>query len=194
MDRVESLAGGVVPEPTVPEACPARPEPRETEASMVWLGFQVKKDTEAKPDPLDLLVDLARTERGEMMERSDQGDFLVNRGPVVCWDQKDLRDLQDHLVLPAWTANPDPKETSDLKESQALLDSKAIPVPRDSRGPKEPLDHPEIRVPSENQVCQECRERMAHRVTPERKDLPETKDTWDPLALKDPSVIPVPEA
>lgn len=177
-----------------PEACPDRPDPRETEASMVWLGFQVKKDTEANPDPLDLPVPLARTERGEMMERSDQGDFLANQGPAVCWDQKDLRDLQDHLALPAWTANLDPKETSDLKESQALPDSKAIPAPRDSRAPKEPSDHPETRAQLENQVCQECQELMAHRVTPERKDLPERKDTWDPLALKDPSVIPVPEA
>lgn len=191
-DRPESLAGGAGPEPTVPGACRARPDPRETEDSTVWLDFLVKRATEVNPGHLDLLALLERMERGEMMERSDPGDFLVNQGPVVCWDQKDLRDLPDHLALLEWTATLDPKETSDLKENQDLPVSKATQVPRDSQGPKEPSDHQERRAQLESQACQECQELTAHRVTLERRVLPEIKDTWALLAPKDPSVIPGP--
>lgn len=161
---------------------------------MVWPDFLVKKDTEANPDPPDLLALLERMERGEMMERLDPGDFLVNQGPAVCWDQKDLRDLPDPPALLEWTATPDPKETSDLKESQDLPDSKATQVLRDSRAPKEPSDLQERRDQLESPVCQECQELMVLRVTLERKGLTERKDTWAPLALKDPSVILGPEA
>lgn len=194
LDPLESQAEGVALELTVPEVCQGRLDPRETEGLMVWLGFLVKKDTEVNLVPLDLLVVLERMERGEMMERSDPGDFLVNQGPVVCWDQKDLRDLLDHLVLLEWMATLDPKETSDLKESQDLLDSKATQVPRDLQGLKDPSDLQEKRVQLESQVCQECQELMAHRVTLERRGLLERKDTWVPLALKDPLVILGPEA
>lgn len=194
LDLLESLVEGVVPGLMVPEGCQASLDLRETEGLMVWLDFLVKKDTEANLDLQDHLVLLERMEKGEMMERSDPGDFLVNRGPVVCWDQKDLRDLLDLLVLQEWMAPLDPKETSDLKESQDPQDSKATPVLRDFQGLKEPLDPQERRVLLENQACQECREQMVLRVTLERKDLQERKGTWDLLALKDPLVIPVPEA
>lgn len=193
-DLLESLAEGVVLEPTVLGACQDSLDLRETEGLMVWLDFLVKKDTEVNLAPLDLLVLLERTERGEMMERSDPGDFLVNQGPVVCWDQKDLRDLLDPLVLLEWMATQDPKETSDLKESQDLPDSKATQVPRDFLVPKEPSDLQERRVLLENPACQECQELMVLRVTLEKRGLLERKDTWALLALKDPSVILGPEA
>lgn len=177
-----------------PEACQDRPDQRETEVLTVWLDFPVKKDTEASPVPPDLLVLQERMERGEMMERSDPGDFLVNQDHAVCWDQKDLRDLLDHLVLLEWTAPPDPKETSDLKESRGLPASKATQVLRDFQGPKEPSGPQERRDQLENQVCQECQELTAHQVTLEKRGLMERKDTWAPPALKDPSVILGPEA
>lgn len=108
---LESLAEGVVLDLTVLGACQDNLDLRETEGLMVWLDFLVKRDTEVNLAPPDLLVLLERTERGEMMERSDPGDFLVNQGPAVCWDQKDLRDLPDPLVLLEWMATLDPKET-----------------------------------------------------------------------------------
>lgn len=188
-DLVESPAEGDVLDLTVPGACQDSLDPRETEGLMVWLDFLVKKDTEVNPAPPDLLVLLERMERGEMMERSDPGDFLVNQGPAVCWDLKDLRDLLDPLVLPEWMATLDPKEASDLKESLDLLGSKATQVLRDFLGPKEPLDLQEIRVLLENPACQECQELMVLQVTLEKRGLLERKDTWALLALKDPSVI-----
>lgn len=193
-DLLESLEEGVALELMVPGACRDRLDLRETEGLMVWLDFLVKKDTEVNPDPLDRPVVLERMERGEMMERSDPGDFLVNQGPVVCSDRKDLRDLLDHLVLLEWMATQDPKEILDLKESQDLLDSKATQVPRDFPGPKEPSDLRERRAQLESPACQECQELTAHRVTLEKRGLMERKDTWDPLALKDPLVTPGPEA
>lgn len=111
LDHLESLAEGVVLDPMVPGACQDSLDPRETEGLMVWLDFLVKRDTEVNLAPLDLLAALGRMERGEMMERSDPGDFLVNQGPVVCWDQKDLRDLLGPLVLLEWMATLGPKET-----------------------------------------------------------------------------------
>lgn len=194
LDPPESLAEGVVLDLTVPGACRDSLESRETEGSMVWLDFLVKKDTEVNLVLLDLPVVLERMEKGETMERSDPGDFLVNQGPAVCWDLKDLRELLDPLVLLGWMATLDPKETSDLKESQDLLDSKATQVPRDSQGPKEPSDLQERRVLLGSQACQECQELMVPRVTLERRGLMGRKDTWAPLALKDPSVIPDPAA
>lgn len=193
-DPLESLAEGVALDPMVPGACQDSLDPRETEALMVWLDFLVKKDTEVNLAPLDLLVLLERMERGEMMERSDPGDFLVNQGPVVCWDQKDLRDLLDPLVLLEWMATLDPRETLDPKESRDLLDSKATQVHRDFQGPRAPSDLQERRVLLESPACQECQEPMVLRVTPERRGLPEKRDTWAPLALKDPLDIQVPEA
>lgn len=62
------------------------------------------------------------------------------------------------------------------------------------RGPKEPSGPQERRDQLENQVCQECRELTAHPVTLEKRGLMERKDTWVRPALKDPSVIPAPEA
>lgn len=194
LDLPESLAEGVVLELTEPGACRDSLDPRATEGSMVLLDFLVKKDTEVNLAQLDLLVLMERMERGEMMERSDPGDFLVNQGHEGCSDQRDLRDLPDPLASLGWTATRDLKETSDLKESQDLPDSKATQVPRDFQAPREPSDLQERRVPSVNQACQECQEQMVHRVTPERRGLRERKDTWAPLALKDPSVIPGPEA
>lgn len=111
LDPLENLAEGVVLEPTVPGACRDSLDPKETEGLMAWLDFLVKKDTEVNLARLDLLAVLERMEKGEMMERSDLGDFLVNQGPVVCWDQKDPRDLLDPLVLLEWMATLVPKET-----------------------------------------------------------------------------------
>jgi len=111
LDPLESLAEGVVLDLMVLGACRDSLDPRETEGLMVLLDFLVKRDIEVNLALLDLLVPLERMERGEMMERSDPGDFLVNQGPVVCWDQKDLRDLLDPLALLEWTATLDPKET-----------------------------------------------------------------------------------
>lgn len=62
------------------------------------------------------------------------------------------------------------------------------------RGPKEPSGLQETRVLQGNQACQECQELTVLRVTPERRGLMERKDTWALLALKDPLVIPDPEA
>lgn len=70
----------------------------------------MKKDTEANQAPQDLLALPEKMERGGMMETSDPGDCLANQDLVVCWDQKDLRDLLDHLELLEWMAIPDPKE------------------------------------------------------------------------------------
>lgn len=111
LDLLESLVDEVALELMVPGACQDRLDQRETEDLMVWLDFLVKKDTEVNLAPMDLLVVLERMERGEMMERSDPGDFLVNQGLEVCWDQKDLRDLLDHLALLEWMATLDPRET-----------------------------------------------------------------------------------
>lgn len=111
LDPLGSLAEEVVLELMVPGACQGSPDLRETVGLMVWLVSLVKKDTEVSLDLLDLLVDLERTERGEMMERSDPGDFPVNQGPAVCWDPKDLRDLLDPLASLEWMASLDPKET-----------------------------------------------------------------------------------
>lgn len=110
-DPPERLAEEVDLDPMAPGACQDRADPRETEGLMVWLDFPVKRDTEVNLDPMDLLEGLERMERGEMMERSDPGDFLVNQGPAVCWDQKDLRGHPDPLALLERMAPQDPKET-----------------------------------------------------------------------------------
>lgn len=161
---------------------------------MVWLDFLVKRDTEVNLALLDLLALLEKMEKGEMMERSDPGDFLVNQGPVVCWDQRDLRDLPDPLASLEWMATQDPKETLDLKESLDLPDSKATQVLRDSQGLKEPSDLRERRVQLESPACQECQEPTVLLVTLERRGLLERKDTWALPAHKDPSATPGPEA
>lgn len=191
---LESLAGGVVQELMALEACQARLDLRETEASTGWPGFQVKRDTGETRDPQDLPEAQERMEREETTERSDPGDCPVSRGLVVCWDQKDLRARPDLLVLPGWMATQDPKETSDLKESRALLDSKETQAHRVSQVPREPSDPQERRDLLENQACQGCQELTAPRVTLGRKGLRAKKATWDPPAPKDPSVIPGPEA
>lgn len=192
-DPLESLAEGAVQDPMAQGACRDNLDPRETEGLTVWLDFLAKKDTEVNLAPPDLLVLLGKMERGETTERSDPGDFLVNQGPVVCWDQKDLRDRPDPLASPDQMGHLDPKETSDLKESRDLLDSRATQAPRDSQGPKEPLDLQETRALLESLACREYRELMVLRVTQERRGLLETKDTWALLALKDPLVIQGPE-
>lgn len=189
MGPLENLAEGVGLEPTEPEACLGRPEPRETEDSTGCPDFRAKRDTGENWDLQGLPVGLARTEREAMTEISDPGDCPVNLGPAVCWDQRDLKDPPDHLVLLEWTDTPDPKETLDLKENQAHPDSKATPVLRDSPGPREPSGPQERRVLWENQVCPECPELMALQVTLGRKDRMEIRDTWAPLAHKDLSVI-----
>lgn len=81
----------------------------------------------------------------------------------------------------------------DPRESRDLQDSKAAPVLRDFQGLREPLDHLERRVQLENQVCQECQELMAHRVTQEKRAQLERKDIWDPLVLRARSDTPDPE-
>lgn len=193
-DPPESLAEGDVLGLTAPGACRDSLDPRETEDLMAWLDFLVKRDTEVNLALLDLLALLEKMEKGEMMERSDPEDFLVNQGPVVCWDQRDLRDLPDPLASLEWTATQDPKETLDLKESLDLLDSKATQVLRDFQALKEPSDLRERRVLLESPACQECQEPTVLRVTLERRGLMERKDTWALLALKDPLVTPGPEA
>lgn len=85
-------------------------------------------------------------------------------------------------------ASLDPKETLDRKESQVRPDSKATLVPRVFQGHREPSDPPERRVLLVNQDCQECLELMVPLVTPERKGLPERKDTWVLPVLKGQSV------
>lgn len=97
-DHLENQVEGVDPELTEPEACQDSLGQRETEALTVWLDFLVKKGTGVNPDLRGPLVLRERTEREEMMERSDPGDFLVNQGHVVCWDQRDLKDLLDLQV------------------------------------------------------------------------------------------------
>lgn len=189
LDLLESRAEGAELEPMAPGECQAKLEPRETEVLMGWLGFLVKRDIGVNLGPLDLLVPLERMEKEEMMERSDPGDSLANPVLVACWDQRDLRVLPDPLVLLVWTATRDPKETLDLKESLVPLDSRETPVLRDLQGHREPLDPQERRVLLGNQACQGCRELTAPRVTLERKDHPETKDTWAPLVHKDPLAI-----
>lgn len=57
------------------------------------------------------------------------------------------------------------------------------------QGLKDPLDLQERRARPESQACQECQELMAHRVTLEKRGLPERKATWALLALKDLLVI-----
>lgn len=66
-------------------------------------------------------------------------------------------------------------------------------MPRDFPGPKEPSDLQERRVLLENPACLECQELMVLRVTLEKRDLLERKDTWALLALKDPLDILGPE-
>lgn len=97
-DHLENQVEGVDLELTGPEACQDSLGQRETEALTVWLDFLVKKDTGVSLVLLDPLVLQERTEKEEMMERSDPGDFLVNQGLVDCWDQKDLKDLLDLQV------------------------------------------------------------------------------------------------
>lgn len=182
--HLESQAEGVVLELMVLEACQDSLDPRETEGLMVLLDFPVKRDTGVNQVPQDPLVLLERMEKGEMMERSDPGDFLVNQGPVVCWDQKDLKDLLDPLVSLDRMDLKDQKETSDLKESQDLPGSREIQEPRGSQVHRERLDLQERRVLQESQVCQECQELMVHQVTLERKGRLVKKDTWVLLVLK----------
>lgn len=102
LDLLERLVDGVAQDLMVLEACLDSLDLRETEASMVWLDFLVKKDTEVNQDPRDPRVLLERMERGERMERSGPGDSRVNQDPVVCWDQKDLKDPLDLQVSLEW--------------------------------------------------------------------------------------------
>lgn len=97
-DLLENQVEGADLELTGPEECQGSLDQRETGALMAWLDFLVKRDTGVNLDPQGPLVLQERTEREEMMERSDPGDFLVNQGRVVCWDQKDLKDLLDLQV------------------------------------------------------------------------------------------------
>lgn len=81
----------------------------------------------------------------------------------------------------------------DPKESQDLQDSKAALVLRDFQGLREPSDPLERRVLLESQVCPECQELMAHRVTQVKRAQLERKDIWDQLVLRDPLDILDPE-
>lgn len=97
-DHLENQVEGAGQELTGLEACQDSLDQRETEALTAWLDFLVRKDTGVNLVLQDPLVLLERMEKEEMMERSDPGDFLVNQGHVVCWDQKDLKDLPDLQV------------------------------------------------------------------------------------------------
>jgi len=77
----------------------------------------------------------------------------------------------------------------DPRESQDPQDSKAAPERRDFQGLREPSDHLERRVQLVNQVCQECLELMAHRVTQEKKAHLERRDIWVLLVPRAPSDI-----
>lgn len=124
---------------------------------------------------------LARMESGVTMEILDPEGCLESRDP------EDFLALKVHLVFlglrafEAWTVPTAPKGAWDLKESQGLLDNRALLGPRASPDLRVPSVLMERRVRVGNQGSLACRDRMDSRVTQGRKVLPEPKGTRVPL-------------
>lgn len=127
---------------------------------------------------------LVKMERGEMMGRLGLED---------CPESRDLEDSlvpKVHLVFlgpresEAWMALTAPKGAWDLKESQDLLDSKALLGPRVSLDLRVPLVLMEKRVLEGNQGSPACLAQMDPRATQGRKALLELKETRVPLDLR----------
>lgn len=171
------------------EECQENLELRVTVALMAFLVCLVIRVIAVKLVEWDPQDPLEKTERGEMMERSDPEVFQVNRGPVVCWDLKGPLDFQDLLVFVEMMVLMVQKETWDHKASQVLQDSRGHQEHRECQDHRVLLDHQERKDPQESQVSQECPELMALQVIQEKKGLVEPKEIRVQMVLKDLSAI-----
>lgn len=149
-------------------------------------GSLGRRDTGVILVPRAFLDPLVRMESGEMMGRLGLGDCLENRDLEVSLA------LKAHLVFlgpresEAWMVPMVPKGAWDPKESQDLLDNRALLEPRVSPGPRVPLGLMERRVLEGNQGSLACLAPMGLRVTLERKVLLEPKETRAHLDLRVP--------
>lgn len=124
---------------------------------------------------------LVRTERGVTTERLGRGG---------CPESRDLEDslaLKARLVFlgpresEAWMVPTALKGAWDLKESQDLLDNRALLGPRASPDLRAPSVLTERRVPVGSQASLACLDPMDSRVTQGRKVPLEPKGTRAPL-------------
>lgn len=127
---------------------------------------------------------LVKMESGEMMARLGLGDCLESRGPVVSLAPKAHLVFLDPRESGAWTVPTAPKGAWDPRESQDLLDSRALQGPRVSPGPRVPSALMERRVLEGNQGSLACLAPTDPQVTPGRKVPPEPKETRVPLGLR----------
>lgn len=190
----ENLAREGVLEPTGPVECLENLDLRVTG---VLMGFQVcpvKRDTGVR---MVLLVPMdlpEKTDQEEKMERLDQEDLLVRAGREVCSALEALLDLLDNLALLVLMVHMVPKETWDLRESRALLDSRGSQEHRVFQVRKALSDRLEKKVLMEGLVCLDCLAQMdlldilVKRVHLERKEL------WASLVPRAPSAILAPAA
>lgn len=156
---------------------------------MVFLVCPVTKDTGATQDHWDLQALQGKTERGEMMEKSDPGASQVNQDLVVCSGPKVPLVSLDLLVFEEMMGTRVPKEIWVHKESLDLLDNREPQELRGCLDLRDTLDPQEKKVPLENPVCQECLELMALLVTQERRGLLAPKETRVLMVLRELLVI-----
>lgn len=125
-----------------------------------------------------------------LLARMENGVTMEILGPEGCLESRDPEDflaLKVHLVFlglrefEAWTVPMAPKGAWDLKESQGLLDNRALLGPRASPDLRVPSVLMERRVLMGNQGSLACRDQMDSRVTQGRKVLLEPKGTRVPL-------------
>lgn len=147
-------------------------------------GFLGRRDTGVILVPRAFLGPLARMESGEMMGRLGLGGCLESR------DLEVFLALKAHLVFldpqesEAWMVPMVPKGAWDPRESQDLLDNRALLGPRVSPGLRVPLALMERRVLEGNRGSLACLAQMDSRVTPGRKVPLEPKETRVHLDLR----------
>lgn len=147
-------------------------------------GFLGRRDTGVILVPRAFLGLLARMESGETMGRLGLGGCLESR------DLEASLALKAHLVFldlrefEAWMVPMVPKGAWDLRESQDLLDSRALLGLKVSPGPRVPLALMERRVLKENQGYLACLAQMDLRATLGRKVLLEPKEIRVHLDLR----------
>lgn len=154
------------------------------EASMAFRVYQGRRDTEVTRVPRAFPGPLVRTESGEMTGRSglevclesrDLEDSWVPKAPLVSLGPRESEAWMDPTVL---------KEAWDPRESQDLLDSRALLGPRGSLGLRVSSALMARRALEGNQGSPACLAQTGSRATPGRKGLLEPKETRAHLDLR----------
>lgn len=170
--------------PMVPGECRENQEQRVTVDSMGCRVFQERKETGVRREHWVHPGLQEKMEKGEMTERLDPEDCLVNLVPEDSLAHEDLQAHQDNPVLLVWMGLRVQKGTWGLKESPVLLASRASQDHKVYPDLKVPSDLPELRVLRVKLVCPASRELMGLQATQAkrgrlvrkvRRDLPARK-------------------